>query len=143
MSTRKRPCKRLRKERVLKELKLQRDSKQRRTITRFQKKQQKLFFSKKKKKKKKKQILVRGSAPPSSILDKTEFGSYDESGYPLTLADGSEIPKARQKTLKKAWTAQETAHKKFLAKAKGDADAILAEGKRKVAALEEELAKFK
>lgn len=89
-------------------------------------------------------MLLRGSSPASSVLlDKGEFGSFDESGYPLTMADGSEIPKARQKTLKKAWTAQETAHKKFLAKAKGDPEALLAEGKKRVAAIEEEIAKFK
>jgi cysteinyl-tRNA synthetase len=88
-------------------------------------------------------IVKRGSAPPSSVLDNAEFGSFDETGYPLTLADGTEIPKARQKTLKKAWTAQETAHKKFLAKSKGDPASLLADAFKKIELLEEELKNFK
>ncbi len=88
-------------------------------------------------------VLEKGNAPPTSVIDKAEFGSYDETGYPLTLADGSEIPKARQKTLKKAWSAQETAHKKFLAKAKGNPEALLTEARQKVVALREEIKNFK
>ena len=69
-----------------------------------------------------------------------EFGSFDAQGYPTTMADGSEIPKARQKTLNKAWSAQDTAHKKFLAKCKGDPRALLEEAQGKLASLREQLA---
>ncbi len=89
-------------------------------------------------------VLEKGILPPASVLgDRAEFGSFDESGYPLTMADGKEIPKPRQKTLKKAWSAQETAHKKFEAKAKGNPEALLAEARQKVEELREAVRAFK
>jgi cysteinyl-tRNA synthetase len=88
-------------------------------------------------------VLEKGSLPVASVLgDRAEFGSFDESGYPLTMADGKEIPKARQKTLKKAWSAQETAHKKFESKAKGDPEGLLAEARHKVRELGDAIKAF-
>lgn len=88
-------------------------------------------------------VLERGNASPQSVIDKAEFSAFDETGFPTKMADGSEIPKSKQKTLKKAWSAQEKAQEKFLAKANGNPEGLLADARQRVADLQVQVDKMK
>ncbi|KAG0059548.1 hypothetical protein BGZ89_000307 [Linnemannia elongata] len=49
-----------------------------------------------------------------------EYGSFDESGIPVTDKEGQELPKSRRKKLQKEWDVQKKLHEDYLAeKAKG------------------------
>ena len=87
--------------------------------------------------------LEKQSRPATSSVDAAEFSAFDANGYPTKMADGSDIPKNREKTLKKAWTAQEKAFVKFQDKQKkaGEKD-ILQDARKRIDDLDAEMAKF-
>ncbi len=70
------------------------------------------------------------------MIDRSQFSEYDASGFPTKMADGSDVPKARVKKLKKDWDAQKKQHEKFLEKAGGNPDAFLATLRERVAELQ-------
>lgn len=64
--------------------------------------------------------LEKGRVPPESMfkvpnVPERTYGSWDESGLPLTDGEGKELTKNQIKKVKKEWDAQQKLHADFLA----------------------------
>ena len=63
--------------------------------------------------------LEKGRIPPESMfkvpnIPEGTYGSWDESGLPLTDGEGKELSKNQLKKVKKEWDAQKKLHSDFL-----------------------------
>eukprot|EP00300_Choanocystis_sp_HF-7_P023975 c25368_g1_i1.p1 GENE.c25368_g1_i1~~c25368_g1_i1.p1 ORF type:complete len:912 (-),score=266.71 c25368_g1_i1:40-2775(-) len=79
---------------------------------------------------------IEARAPPKELFAGTqEYRTFDETGLPLTDADGKDLPKSATKKLKKLQEAQAKAHEKLVEKSNGDVEGYIAALQKEVADL--------